>query len=357
MNTVKLSLENSSYNAYIGAGAINELPTFLRSSARSKKLVLITNPTVLKLHGERLQSQLTKHCFEVEVLTIPDGEEHKSLKSAETLYTELCDREIDRHTTVIALGGGVIGDIAGFVAATYMRGVALVHIPTTLLAQADSSIGGKTGVNLAKYKNQVGVFYQPQAVFSDSAVLQTLPTEHIANGLAEIIKSSVIGDSQLFALLRQNIDDIQSRNEKVLEEVIVRAVTVKASVVRGDEKDHGIRNTLNFGHTVGHALESISSYKLNHGSGVAIGMIIASRIAHNMGLFSAAELASLIDLIDRAGLPTSLPKTDTTAIVEAVRHDKKASLGFPLFILPERIGKVIISDKVTPEMLIESIEK
>jgi 3-dehydroquinate synthase len=315
------------------------------------RLVLVTNPFVFELYGFNLKEELTHNGFEVNVLTVPDGEEYKSLETAGRLYGEMGAAMAERGTPVLALGGGVIGDLAGFIAATYMRGVPLIHLPTTLLAQVDSSIGGKTAVNHGKLKNQIGVFYQPRAVFSDISVLKTLSPAQLSNGLAEVIKSAVVGDRLLFALLERRIEAIREGDEKALEPVILRAASVKARIVSRDERDSGPRNTLNFGHTIGHAIEAVTAFKVNHGTAVAVGMVTAGRIANRLGLFPGRDLERLTNVIAAAGLPTELPELNIGEVLEAIKHDKKASGGRVKFILPARIGHVVITDKVELEMI------
>ena len=318
-------------------------------------MFLITNPFAFELHGFNLKEELTRDGFEVNVLTVPDGEEYKSLESAGNLYGELSAGLAERGTPVLALGGGVIGDLAGFVAATYMRGMPLIHAPTTLLAQVDSSIGGKTAVNHGGLKNQIGVFYQPSAVFSDTSVLKTLAEGQLSNGLAEVIKSAVIGDKLLFGLLEHKMGNLREFDEKTLETVIVRAAAVKARIVSRDERDQGPRNMLNFGHTVGHAIEAVTDFKVNHGTAIAVGIVIAARIARRLGLFLQRDMERLTGVITAAGLPVAMPEINIADVLEAIKHDKKVSGGRVTFILPVRIGQVIVTDKVDLAMVTEAL--
>jgi 3-dehydroquinate synthase len=228
-------------------------------------------------------------------------------------------------------------------------------VPTTLLAQVDSSIGGKTAINHGKLKNQIGAFYQPSAVFSDISTLKTLPEIQVSNGLAEAIKSAVIGDSLLFGLFERKMADMQALDEKALEAAILHSAIVKARIVSRDERDSGLRNVLNFGHTVGHAIEAVTDFKVNHGTAVAAGMITAGRIACRMGLFPERDLERLTGVIAAAGLPTAMPGLNTSDILEAIKHDKKIAGGTVKFILPVRIGQVIVSDKVTLDMVAEAL--
>jgi 3-dehydroquinate synthase len=351
MQTLRVSPGFARYNVYIGSGILRDIAAHLKRAGMGPHLVLITNPCVFEMHGYNLKESLIEQGFEVQVFTVPDGEEYKSLESAGSLYEQFSAAFIERKTPVLALGGGVIGDLAGFVAATYMRGMPLVQIPTTLLAQVDSSIGGKTAVNHGKLKNQIGVFYQPAAVFSDISVLKTLPDAQLSNGLAEAIKSAVIGDRMLFAILEHRMANLKEHEEDTLEKAILQAATVKARIVSRDERDSGLRNKLNFGHTIGHAIEAVTDFKVNHGTAVAVGMVIAARIACRMRLFPQKDLERLINVIAAAGLPTAMPEVNTADILNAIKHDKKISDGKVKFILPVRIGQVIITDKVSLDIV------
>ena len=236
---------------------------------------------------------LSNSGYAVTLLTVPDGEKYKTLDSAGKLYEELTECFAERNTAILALGGGVIGYLAGFVAATYMRGVPLIHVPTTLLAQVDSSIGGKAAVDHGKLKNKIGAFYQPKMVITDTATLKTLPRKEFANGMAEVIKSAVIRDRDFFVFIEQNLDKIVGRDEETIEKMVLRAASIKALVVMQDERDTGLRNILNFGHTIGHAVETVSKFKIAHGQAVAIGMVAEAKIAASMGIFEKMNCQSL----------------------------------------------------------------
>jgi 3-dehydroquinate synthase len=355
MHVLRVSPGSASYNVYIGSGVLRDIAGHLKRAGMGDRLFLITNPFVFESHGYNLKEDLLKEGLEVNVLTVPDGEEYKSLETAGNLYGEMSAGLAERGTPVLALGGGVIGDLAGFVAATYMRGVPLIHVPTTLLAQVDSSIGGKTAVNHGKLKNQIGVFYQPFAVFSDTSVLKTLAASQLSNGLAEIIKSAVIGDRLLFGLLERRMTELKELDEKTLETAILHAAAVKARIVSRDERDNGLRNVLNFGHTVGHAIEAVTSFKVNHGTAVAVGMVTASRISCHLGLFLEQDMERLTNIIAAAGLPIAMPELNIADILEAIKHDKKVSGGKVKFILPIRIGQVIVTDKVDLAMVAEAL--
>jgi 3-dehydroquinate synthase len=330
------------YPVVIGPGVTMRLVPWLKKARLGPKLCLITNPGIFELYGASLQESLTRYGFEVVVLTVPEGEAAKSLESAGGLYTELSRHVAERNTPLLALGGGVIGDLAGFVAATYLRGLPLIHLPTSLLAQVDSSLGGKTAVNFGMLKNQIGVFYPPRGVFSDTETLKTLPSREIANGLAEIIKSAVIGNPRLVFFLEKNMEKFIARESNVLQTAACAAAVVKASIVTRDEYDRGVRQTLNFGHTIGHAIETVSDFQISHGEAVAMGMIVAGKIANRIRLFPSRDLSRLQHIVQLAGLPGILPSLDTTSLLEAVKHDKKISKGKLRFILPVRLGQVVI---------------
>jgi 3-dehydroquinate synthase len=255
------------------------------------------------------------------------------------------------------LGGGVIGDLAGFVAATYMRGMPLVQLPTTLLAQVDSSVGGKTAVNHGQIKNNVGVFYQPKAVIADIDTLNTLPKIELENGLAEVIKYGLIRDKELLHIVRSKIERLKSLTPRLVEEAVARCVSIKAEITEKDEKDLGLRNILNLGHTVGHAVEAVSHYEIKHGQAVAIGMVAAAGIAQKMGILPIDDMEAIKEVIAGAGLPIKLAGLDIDKIGEAMEHDKKKTDGKLRFILPKSIGEVLISDDVRLETVKQVLEE
>ena len=346
MKRINVRLGDKGYDILIGCGLLDQAGKHLKDCGFNGKLVIISNPVVQELYGDALRERLSADGFQVTILSVADGEEQKSLDVAGRLYTELSDCYVERTTPILALGGGVIGDLAGFAAATYMRGVPLVQIPTTLLAQVDSSIGGKVAVNHGKLKNEIGAFYQPRLVIADTATLKTLPTEEVANGMAEVIKSAVIKDSGFFNFIESNLGKIKALDDTALEEVVFRSANIKANVVMQDELDTGLRNILNFGHTTGHAIETVSDFGVEHGHAVAIGMIAAAGIAEKLGFFGKNELTRLKDLLESAGLPTKIPGLDSDKIIQAMQHDKKISGGKIKFVLPKTIGEVFITDEV-----------
>lgn len=353
MKKVKINLGLNSYQILIGSGLLAETGQQLKEIGFSDRLVIITNPVVQKLYGNSLKDNLLRDGFRVTILLVADGEEQKSLETAGRLYTELSEAYTERGTPILALGGGVIGDLAGFVAATYFRGVPLVQIPTTLLAQVDSSIGGKVAVNHGLLKNEIGSFYQPRLVISDTGVLKSLPPGEFANGLAEVIKSAAIRDRDFFTFIEANLAKIKSLDEEVLEEVVFRTARIKAKVVAEDEIDLGVRHILNYGHTIGHAIESVSDFRVNHGGAVAVGMVAAARISNKLGILDASDLDRLKSVISGAALPTEIPDLDRNKMLQAIGHDKKVSGGKIKFVLLKSIGEAFITDQVSPSLIEE----
>jgi 3-dehydroquinate synthase len=351
MKTIRVNLGQNSYNICIDSGILSQTGLILRELGLNDKAVIITNPTVEKLHSASLKQSLASKGFRTTTLFVPDGEEYKSLESAGKLYHQLTESGAERTTPLLALGGGVIGDLAGFVAATYMRGVPLVQLPTTLLAQVDSSIGGKVAVNHGQLKNNIGAFHQPKTVISDTATLKTLPDTEMANGISEVIKYAVIKDKEFFTYLEKNLDLIKSLDDNALETIIAKSVQIKAEVVENDEKDMGLRNTLNFGHTIGHAIETVSDFEIAHGQAVAIGMIATVKIAAKLGIIDPKIIIRLEKLLKRAGLMTRLPRLEVKQIMQAMQYDKKVQSGKIRFILPRAIGEVFITNDVNPALV------
>jgi 3-dehydroquinate synthase len=351
MKKVRVRLGSRSYTVHIGAGLLEKSGMLLHDLGFSGRAVIITHPSLRILYGETLKERLTDSGFKVAILEVPEGEEQKSLETAGRLYQELTDCFAERTTPILALGGGVIGDLSGFVAATYLRGVPLVQIPTTVLAQVDSSIGGKVAVNQGQLKNKIGAFYQPRVVIADIAVLKTLSIGELSNGLAETIKYGVIRDAELFGYLERNIKRVKSFDGRALETIVFRSAKIKADVVAKDEVDSGLRNILNYGHTVGHAIESVSDFEISHGQAVAIGMMVAARISKKLGILSIGEVIRIKELIACAGLPTELPMLESTRLIHAMKHDKKILQGKIRFVLPRMIGEVFITDEVSTSVV------
>ena len=351
MKRIKIRLGTNSYEVHVGSGLLEQMGRQLIENGFTGKLVIITNPIVKRLYGDTLKENLAGEGFKVIILSVPDGEDQKSLETAGRLYNELTECYAERTTPILALGGGVIGDLTGFVAATYLRGVPLIQVPTTLLAQVDSSIGGKVAVNHDQLKNIIGAFYQPRLVVTDISTLKTLPAKEFTNGLAEVIKSAVVWEEEFFTFLETNLEKIKSLDDRALEEAVFRSAKIKAEIVEKDEKELGLRSILNYGHTIGHAIETASDFKVGHGEAVAIGMIAAAKISNKLGILDKNELVRLEGVIERAGLPTEIPNLIVERIIQAMKHDKKILMGKIRFILPKSIGNVFITDEVSPSLI------
>lgn len=352
MRQLQVGLGQRAYPIFIAAGSLDEVGRDLKERAVGKRYIVIADDRVAALYGKKLLASLQSNGLDAQLIEFPHGEGSKHLATVTELTRQLAQCNVDRKDALIALGGGVTGDITGFLAAIYMRGIPFVQVPTTLLAQVDSSVGGKTGVDIPEGKNLVGCFYQPRAVFIDSTVLDSLPEAELLNGLAEVIKYSVIYDRDFFDFLKINRAAILGRDLAVLEEVIARCCTIKAEVVAADEREADLRRILNFGHTIGHAVEAASDFTLAHGSAVAIGMVAVSKIAVAKGLFAAEEEERLRDLIDAYGLPVAIPEgLDRGRMKEYLKTDKKSVGGRPFFVLPTSIGTVTITDDVAEELI------
>lgn len=366
--TVKIT-EDKKYEICIEKGILNNLGEHLSKAIENKRVIIITNPLVNSLYGAKLLSALKKDGFNSDLIEVPDGEKYKSLSTAKYLYDELLKRKANRTTTLIALGGGVIGDLTGFVAATYMRGLPLVHIPTTLLAQVDSSIGGKVAVDHPLAKNIIGSFYQPKAVYTDPEVLQTLSDKDIKNGMIEAIKIAVIKSPVFFKWLEKNIDQLLKKHKDLLCEVVSEAATLKVDIVLRDPWEIGLRKILNFGHSIGHVLEVEAGYQdLNHGEAVALGMLIETKIARNRGMCSEEFVEKIKRILSFPPSSLSFPRKresifkliknlDYSQLWETLALDKKNSQGKVIFILPEAMGKVSLIKDITKKEIIRALEE
>ncbi|MEM8832220.1 MAG: 3-dehydroquinate synthase [Cyanobacteria bacterium P01_G01_bin.19] len=359
MPNITVNLPQDSYQIAIASNSLSQLGEQMKQLNLGKKVLVISNPEIFGYYGKICIQSLESAGFEVCQHLIPAGEEHKHLQSIQAVYDTALQNRIERSSTLVALGGGVIGDMTGFSAATWLRGVNFVQVPTSLLAIVDASVGGKTGVNHPQGKNLIGAFYQPKLVAIDPDLLKTLPPREFRAGMAEVIKYGVIWDEDLFTKLEhhQHLDTLDRVGKQLLETIITRSCQAKAEVVSQDEKESGIRAILNYGHTIGHAVESLTNYKqFVHGEAVAIGMVAAGKIAVRMGLWTDAEAKLQNVLIAKTGLPTDIPtKITSEAILETIKSDKKVKAGKVRFILPTAIGKVIITDKVTPEIITSAL--
>lgn len=350
--TVPVALPGRRYDVLIEAGALDRLGEVARSLAPHQRCALLADASVYDFHGRRATDALEAAGYEVAVSTMPPGERRKTLETVRGMYDVLLERRLERKSPVIALGGGVCGDTAGFVAATYLRGVPLIQCPTTLLAMVDASVGGKTGVNVPQGKNLIGAFYQPAGVVIDPFVLQTLPPRELRCGLAECIKHGVIRDAELFAFIRDELARIQAMDPATLVELLRRNVEIKASVVVEDERESGVRAHLNFGHTFAHAIESTTGYeRFLHGEAVAIGMVAAANLAAETGMCDADVAEQVRGLLEAAGLPTSAELPETEALMEAMKLDKKVQDDRIRLVLPTRIGHVEVREDVPAERI------
>ncbi len=356
MISVRVNLGARSYNIYIGNGILAGLGSWVRECADGEQALLVSNRKVLSLYGPMVSNSLAEHGYRVVSVEIGDGEKYKNMATLEKLYDQAYSSGLDRHSPIIALGGGVVGDVAGLAAATYLRGVPFVQVPTSLLAQVDSSVGGKVAVNHPRGKNIIGAFYQPTLVVADTRALRTLPPREIKCALAELIKYGIIGSAGFFNWLEENIDKLLALHEGALVYAVAAACKSKAQVVEEDETEQGRRAILNLGHTAGHAIETLSGYGVFcHGEAVAIGTAAAARLAEAMGLLPADQARRIVDLLNRAGLPISLPPTlDSDKMIAVMRRDKKSHAGKLAFVLPLAIGSVQVCDDL-PEELIRQV--
>ncbi|MCX8098106.1 MAG: 3-dehydroquinate synthase [Casimicrobiaceae bacterium] len=344
--TLTVSLFDRSYPIAIGPGLIGEPACYARATQGT--WALVTNTTVAPLYAEAVRSVARRLGRVLVEVILPDGEAYKNAESLDRIYSALLEARCDRKTTIIALGGGVIGDLAGFAAATYQRGIPFIQVPTTLLAQVDSSVGGKTGINHRLGKNMIGAFHQPVAVISDTAALQTLPPREYAAGLAEVVKHALIFDAEHFAELEAEAEALAARDALVLARVIRRSCELKAAVVAQDERETlGLRALLNLGHTFGHAIETETGYGTwLHGEAVAVGLVLAARFSAERGMIAAGEVVRIERLLARFGLPTRLPPLDPERLVEHMSRDKKNENGQVTLILLERLGRAMVQKGV-----------
>ena len=343
MQTLQVDLGPASYPITIGSGLLGDR-NLLDSQIPGRDLLIVTNTTVARLYLAKLTGSFSQRRMAECIL--PDGEQHKTLQTAGWVLDALVANKMNRDATVLALGGGVIGDIAGFAASCYQRGIGYVQLPTTLLAQVDSSVGGKTGVNHSGGKNLIGAFYQPRAVIADTDALATLPDRELKSGVAEVIKHGVVWDPLLFNWLERKIPQLLARDAEALTYAISRSCEIKATVVARDEREHDLRAILNFGHTFGHAIEAATSYeKYLHGEAVAVGMLIAVDLSVRMGLVDPAVKERLRAMLAQAGLPTEAPRIGAARAYELMQMDKKVLGGAVRLVLLEKLGRAIVTDQ------------
>lgn len=358
METIKVNLEQRSYPVYIGQDFLARVGKVATDFHLGKKVLLVSDDQVDELYGEKVRASLQEAGFCVSLAKVPPGEIHKSLSQTIKLYESCVESKLDRDSTIIGLGGGVIGDLAGFVASTYLRGVDFVLLPTTLLAQVDSSVGGKVGVDLPQGKNLVGSFYQPRFVYADLTVLKTLSWQQVKEGLAEIVKYGMIKDAEFFGWVEKNLERIKALDLKAIDFAVRRSVEIKAKVVEADERElKGKRQVLNFGHTIGHAVEASSGYRsYTHGEAVALGMIGAAIIAERMGYFPSPMVGRLKGLLEALGLPACIEGVDEEKIREALQLDKKVRKDRLHFVLPRKIGEVFLTAEVSPDLIKKTLQ-
>jgi 3-dehydroquinate synthase len=359
MTTIKVKLHKRSYDIIIGNNLLKQAGACLRKLKIGSDAYIITNPLIKKYYGEKLRASLAASGINPKFKTVPDREESKSLKTAHSVIEGLAKFDKKKTVFIVALGGGVVGDLAGFVASVYKRGIPYVQVPTTLLAQVDSSIGGKTAVDLTRGKNLIGAFYQPRLVLSDTAALKTLSKRQVLSGLAEIIKYGVIKDQALFSYLEKNARGIAAKNVRLLEHAVIRSSMIKAKIVSADEREEkGLRTILNFGHTIGHAIETAGGYKRhNHGEAIALGMLAACDIGLILGCTDKRAKARIAALIAKTGLPTKIKGIPLQKIIKAHYYDKKFSGAKNRFVIAETIGRVKVKQDIPLSVIKASLKE
>jgi 3-dehydroquinate synthase len=363
---ITVPLPAQSYNIMVAPDGLSHLGQWLRAGDPSllkagQKLLVVSNSGIFKHYGPMVLDALQQNGFEVRHQLLPAGERYKTLNSIQKLYDAALDFRLERKSAMVALGGGVIGDMTGFAAATWLRGIPFVQVPTSLLAMVDASIGGKTGVNHPQGKNLIGAFHQPRLVLIDPTVLKTLPAREFRAGMAEVIKYGVIWDAELFTQLEsaRRLDQYRYVDEGLLHTILTRSCQAKADVVAQDEKEAGLRAILNYGHTIGHAVESLMHYRgVNHGEAVAIGMVAAGHIAAELGFWTPEDNARQLALLQKTGLPTQLPpELSFTDILTILQADKKVQDGQVRFVMPRGIGAAFVTSEISPQVIMESLEK
>jgi 3-dehydroquinate synthase len=355
--------EDKSYEILIWRNILKNIPTELKKIGLAHSYAIISDSNVANIYGKNLFDQFIKSGLKTHLIYFPAGEINKNRGTKVILENKMLKLGVARDSAIIALGGGVVGDVAGFVAATYNRGIPYIQVPTTLVACVDSSIGGKTGIDTPYGKNLIGAFHQPYSVYIDVETLATLEKKEIREGLAEVIKYGVIVDETLFQLIENQIDQIFTYNPELLISIIKRCCEIKGSIVERDERESNLRKILNFGHTVGHAIEKIYNYKMTHGEAISIGMIIEGKIALNLGVLDRGDFERLVILLRKAGLPTRLPKRpDLKMMIDTMKLDKKARDGNIEMVLPRKIGEMSDSDgkfgiKIEEDLIYNSLDQ
>lgn len=349
-----VKLDARSYPIHVGPGLLGSLGSLCTEAKLTGRMLLVTDEQVDALYGDTAEQSLRSDGFAVTRVAVPAGEKSKSHEQLLHLYDSALAAGLERSSAIVALGGGVVGDLAGYAAATYLRGVPLVQVPTSLLAMVDSAVGGKTGVNLPQGKNLIGAFHQPLLVVADTAVLRTLPPREFSAGLAEVVKYGMIADPPLLDVLEGATPDALMKDDAALEEIVSRSCAIKAEVVRQDEREGGLRAILNFGHTLGHAIEQASGYgQFLHGEAIAMGMVFAVRLSERLSAFPPQESERLIRLLKHLYLPATMPDLPWTAVAAAMQRDKKKVGGTVGFVLADRTGAVRHGCPVSEDVLEE----
>jgi 3-dehydroquinate synthase len=356
MINVKVELGENAYPIFIGSGSLAKLGEMLQLYAFSPQTMVISDSNIDKYHGAIMEETLKGYFETVSKIVLQPGEKSKSMLTLQRILTQMLEAGLDRKASVIAFGGGVVGDIAGFAASVYKRGIQYVQVPTTLLAQVDSSIGGKTGINHALGKNLIGTISQPRLVWSDLELLYSLPKREILCGLGEIVKYGIIRSPQLFDLLENNLEQILSLDKELLTDIVYECCRIKADVVADDEREMGVRMILNLGHTIGHALEAAMGYrKLSHGEGVLLGIIVESKIALDLGLLQPGDFKRITGLIDRLKITAKIQKIEPSEVLGYLQIDKKVAEGKVRFILPATVGATTVVDCVEEQVILSGL--
>lgn len=360
MRSMKVNLDKkllSSYEICIGNSICDRMALLISKNHKAGRHIIVTDSNVGRLHGEKLLDGLKGVGLNVDLISFPAGEASKNINTVLDIVAKLLESGADRNSMLIAFGGGVVGDIVGFIASVFMRSIPYIQVPTTLLAQVDSSIGGKTAIDLPHGKNLLGTFYQPQAVFADLSYLATLPVLEFNNGIAEIIKYGIIDDEKIFRLLEENMEQIQKQDPALLLKLVEACCRIKKSIVEIDEKEQGLRRILNYGHTLGHALEAQSGFTISHGEGVALGMIAAARISENSGYLESGSRERIENLIKNSGLPCRIPESlSTEGIISRLKMDKKKEGDVIHFVLLKKIGMPFVNGGIDDKVIIPVIE-
>ncbi len=357
--TITVELGRDSYPIYVGSQILPQFGGFFVHHCGRRRVVVVTDDNVGPLYGQSVIQTLNSVDIRADMITVKAGEPSKRMSVVEAIYDQLFDFSIERSDAIVALGGGVVGDLAGFVAATFKRGVSFVQLPTSLLAMVDSSIGGKTGINHPRGKNMIGAFYQPKLVFADTSVLKTLPPRELGCGLAETVKHAIIRDGVFFEHLEKYADEIMDLQPELMVDLVVRNCRIKAEVVSADERESGLRGILNFGHTIGHTLETVlADHDYHHGEAVAMGMVAASRLAVQRDIFEDRQAARILKLLGRFNLPTVADKPlPPDQLYEAMKHDKKVQDGKIKFVLPTSLGDCTFVSDLTESAIKAAIRQ